>query len=155
MDSATMPAKPRVRRHLAGSRALCFSRGQLLLVQHFDPAARRLYWLPPGGGREDGETFLEAVIREVREETGVEVRVVRRLRVPASQQHVTYALFLVEPVAHTAAAPMVDIRAEKYLRGAAWHPVTLNEPLGPLDPDNWGYLASRIARLLRSRPATL
>lgn len=30
-------------------------------------------WGPPGGGREDGETYEEAAVREVREETGVDV----------------------------------------------------------------------------------
>src|SRR3982750_3918049 len=111
------------RRILLGSRALCVSQGQLLLVEHFDPYAQRPYWVLPGGGREPGETFAETAIREVHEETGVTVRIVRRMRVPAYQEQATYALFLVEPVNHIRAAPQVDLRAEKYLRGAAWHPI--------------------------------
>jgi 8-oxo-dGTP pyrophosphatase MutT (NUDIX family) len=136
------------RRLLLGSRALCVSRGQLLLVEHFDPYADRPYWVLPGGGREAGETFAEAAIREVHEETGVVVRVVRRMRVPASQEQVTYALFLVEPVSHTPAVPRVDLRTEAYLRGAAWYPVTPANPIGPLDPAHWAYLGARIRRLL-------
>ncbi len=137
------------RRRLTGSRALCLSRGQLLVVEHRDPQTGGSYWVLPGGGREAGETFAAAAIREVREETGVAVRVVRRLRVPARQEGVSYALFLVEPLAHTAAAPLVDLSAEVYLRGAAWHPVTPDTPLGPLLEAYWGYLAPRIRRLLR------
>jgi 8-oxo-dGTP pyrophosphatase MutT (NUDIX family) len=136
------------RRILGGSRALCVSQGQLLLVEHFDPYAQRLYWVLPGGGREAGGTFAEAAVREVYEETGVTVRIVRRMRVPAYQEQATYALFLVEPVNHISAAPQVDLRAEAYLRGAAWHPVTPANPIGPLDPAFWGYLAARIQRLL-------
>ena len=137
------------RRRLSGSRALCLSQGQLLLVEHRDPRTQQSYWVLPGGGREAGETFAAAAIREVREETGVEVRVVRRLRVPAHQERVTYALFLVEPAAHTAAAPLVDVSTEAYLRGAAWHPVTTDTPRGPLRAEYWGYLGPRIRRLLR------
>lgn len=93
------------RRTLLGSRALCVSQGQLLLVQHFDPHAQRHYWILPGSGREAGETFAEAAVREVFEETGVTVRIVRRMRVPAHQAQATYALSLVEPVSHIPAAP--------------------------------------------------
>lgn len=148
MHRATMPAVP-PERCLTGSRALCLSQGQLLLVEHRDPHTQQHYWVLPGGGREAGESFAATTVREVREETGIEVRIVRRLRVPAARAHVTYALFLVEPVAHTAAAPLVDVRTEAYLRGACWYPVTQDKPLGPLNPDYWDYLAPRISRLLR------
>ena len=46
--------------------------GSLLLVERAnDPGAGR--WAVPGGRVEPGETLAEAVVREVREETGLEV----------------------------------------------------------------------------------
>ncbi len=48
--------------------------GSLLLVQRAnDPGAGR--WAVPGGRVEPGETLAEAMVREVREETGLEVAV--------------------------------------------------------------------------------
>ena len=58
--------------------------GRLLLIQRgHDP--HRGSWSLPGGRVEAGETAAEAVVREVREETGLEVRVgvpVGRVRIP-------------------------------------------------------------------------
>lgn len=53
---------------LQGVHAFCFCNGKLVLVNH--PKGG---WIPPGGGIELGETYEEAVIREVREETNMKV----------------------------------------------------------------------------------
>jgi len=53
--------------------------GQILLIQHREHASGRVYWLLPGGGREEGESEEECVIREMHEETGLEVKVERLL----------------------------------------------------------------------------
>ncbi len=52
---------------------------QLLLIRHEEHQSGRTYWLLPGGGREDGESEEECVMREMREETGLEVRIERLL----------------------------------------------------------------------------
>lgn len=49
--------------------AFCFCGDKLVVVY----AAEKGYWAPPGGGIELGETYEEAVIREVKEETNMKV----------------------------------------------------------------------------------
>jgi len=61
------PTRP----YLAVSAAI-FRDGRVLIVRRGRPPAHGLYTLP-GGGVELGETLEEAVIREVREETGLEI----------------------------------------------------------------------------------
>jgi 8-oxo-dGTP pyrophosphatase MutT (NUDIX family) len=46
---------------------------QLLLILLHHHAADRSYWVIPGGGKEDGESEEECVIREVKEETNLDV----------------------------------------------------------------------------------
>lgn len=121
--------------------------GRLLLVQHFDRERGKRYWLPPGGGQEPGETLEQAAVREVLEETGIPVRIIRRLRVPSSARGRT-ALFLAEALSEDDPRPQVDVAAERLLVGAAWHPVSREHPLGPLEPEWFGYAASAIRRLL-------
>ena len=79
----------------------------MLLVRHTVRESGRHYWVPPGGGREPGETGEQCVTREVFEETGLTVRVVELLMVdiaederPGYPQHKTY---LCEVVAGEAA----------------------------------------------------
>jgi 8-oxo-dGTP pyrophosphatase MutT (NUDIX family) len=48
---------------------------RMLLIKHHEYATGHGYWVIPGGGREDGETEEECVIREVKEETHLNVRV--------------------------------------------------------------------------------
>ena len=66
-SSRRYPAQP----YLAVSAAI-FRAGRVLIVRRAQPPAHGLYTLP-GGGVELGETLEQAVIREVREETGLEI----------------------------------------------------------------------------------
>ena len=54
--------------------------GAVLLVHYQDRApvnprkpALLTYWVPPGGGLQEGETYERAAIRELEEETGIEL----------------------------------------------------------------------------------
>ena len=53
---------------LQGVHAFCFYGDKLVLVHHSKSG-----WMPPGGGIESGEPYEEAVIREIREETNMQV----------------------------------------------------------------------------------
>lgn len=67
LDPRAYPERP----YLAVSAAV-FRNGKVLLVQRARPPARGIYTLP-GGVVECGETLAEAVVREVREETSLEI----------------------------------------------------------------------------------
>ena len=66
-SSRIYPTRP----YLAVSAAI-FRDGRVLIVRRARPPAHGIYTLP-GGGVELGETLEEAVIREVREETALEI----------------------------------------------------------------------------------
>jgi ADP-ribose pyrophosphatase YjhB (NUDIX family) len=51
----------------------------ILLIMHREHESGRTYWLVPGGGMEDGESEEQCVIREMKEETNLDVTVERLL----------------------------------------------------------------------------
>jgi len=57
--------------------AVVLQGNQVLLIKRTSPRV----WELPGGGIEDGESLADAIEREVQEETGVQVRVMRQLGV--------------------------------------------------------------------------
>lgn len=70
----TPPADPSQRRHSerATVRVLLIDEHErVLLFQDSDPGAGRAWWITPGGGIDPGESELDAVLREIEEETGL------------------------------------------------------------------------------------
>lgn len=62
-----------------GSAAVCINEhGEILMVRQGKADEEKL-WAVPAGGKETGETFEQCCIREVFEETGYEVEIVRSL----------------------------------------------------------------------------
>lgn len=66
-----MKSLPRI---FIGAGALIHRRGRLLLVKRDEPPDRGK-WSFPGGAVEFGETTEQAAIREVKEETGLDIKV--------------------------------------------------------------------------------
>jgi 8-oxo-dGTP diphosphatase len=52
---------------------------KILLIKHREHASGREYWVIPGEGREQNETEEACVIREMREETRLDVKIERLL----------------------------------------------------------------------------
>lgn len=59
------------------SRGIIIENGKILLSHELNTGV----YMSPGGGLEEGETLEECCVRELREETGSEVRVLRKLLV--------------------------------------------------------------------------
>lgn len=72
---STKNPKPKTRNATEVSAGLIFHHGQLLITQRHADAHLGGLWEFPGGKREAGETFAQCLVRELREELGVEVAV--------------------------------------------------------------------------------
>jgi len=58
---------------------VCFHNDSLLLVKHRGLGENGILWTPPGGGVQYGDTLENNLIREFREETGLNIAIVRFL----------------------------------------------------------------------------
>lgn len=54
---------------------ICIEDDRILLVRHTSVGSENIFWSPPGGGMEFGESAPSALAREFAEETGLEVEV--------------------------------------------------------------------------------
>jgi ADP-ribose pyrophosphatase YjhB (NUDIX family) len=91
-------AKPRHTRY----QGAIIREGHILLIQHRFHGNGHSYWLIPGGGLEPGESEVECVRREMREETGLEVAVERLLLEELAHRndrtYAVYKTFLCRPI---------------------------------------------------------
>lgn len=81
----------RVRIRVSG---IAVKEGRLLLVGQEGLRSSGLFWSPPGGGVEFGEKIPEALVREFREETGLEIEVGNLLFVNEFRSGVLHAIEL-------------------------------------------------------------
>jgi ADP-ribose pyrophosphatase YjhB (NUDIX family) len=100
--------------------ALAVRKEKILLARHVK--SNRSAYLLPGGGMESGETAPESLIRELREEAGVEARVgdlryVIEARSPDGKRHILQLVFAVKIEGELGKS--VDPRVAE----CAWHPI--------------------------------
>jgi 8-oxo-dGTP diphosphatase len=74
-DNRRYPQRP-----ILGVGALIFDEDKILLVERGNEPLKG-YWSLPGGVLETGETLEEGIVREVREETGLEVKPLQVLEI--------------------------------------------------------------------------
>jgi 8-oxo-dGTP pyrophosphatase MutT (NUDIX family) len=107
-----------------------------------------MFWMLPGGGREEHEDELACVEREVLEETGLVVRVIRLLSdVPAEPPDGTYTRWRTYEctVVGGEAAPGGGEGANAELTALQWLP--LSDAAWPPDIANDPYLLPQLLRL--------
>ncbi|GAA1530796.1 hypothetical protein GCM10009678_11130 [Actinomadura kijaniata] len=127
---------------------------RVLLLNWRDPVHGRVFWEPPGGGVDAGESALEAARRELTEETGLPGSAVRDVSVPVERDFTWMGRRYVktEPffLARFAGTPEVDpagFTAEEHETyvGHGWFSLDELAALEELDPP---HMAEIIGTLL-------
>ncbi len=106
------PPQPHNARWLAVG-AVIYEQDQILLVYNRRPGGGG-HWSLPKGSSEEGETLVETLKREIREETGlavepVELAFISEFYVPTRQEWYLQHYFLARPVGGTAAVQPTDV----------------------------------------------
>lgn len=108
-------------RPFIGLGAVVWHQGRVLMIRRGRPPRQGL-WSLPGGAQQLGETVAEGICREIREEAGIEIRLLGLVDVVDSVQHdaagrVLYHYTIVDYAACWAAG---DLRAGDDAADAAW-----------------------------------
>src|SRR5580700_2185563 len=117
-DNRRYPQRP-----ILGVGALIFDEDKILLVERGKEPLKG-YWSLPGGVLETGETLHEGVVREVREETGLEVEPLKMLEIferiiRDSQGAAEYHYVLIDYICRVTGG---SLRAADDASRAAWVP---------------------------------
>jgi len=130
-------------------RVLCLRDGKLLLVQHRWTDGS-YFWFIPGGGIKNGESIEDAAVREVWEETGVRIRVVRRLTRPPGITGVgpEHVFVLAAPLDTETRGPQPAVDGDTVF-AVEWHAITDSRPIGGLTAEFWSPLGGLIRELMR------
>ncbi|MFN8411845.1 MAG: NUDIX domain-containing protein [Anaerolineales bacterium] len=104
--------------------AAIIKNGKILLVHH--RSAHESYWTLPGGGVEGNETYEQAALREVKEETGLDVVIGPLLFVEPYEVGLSYC-YQAELLGNDVPSLGFDPeevhlpREHQLLQGVAWH----------------------------------
>lgn len=99
---------------------------QILLIMHMPLKGGSPYWVIPGGGIEDGESETECVAREMKEETNLDVEVVRLILDEPGRPGEPYQrlkTYLCKPVGGTASPgyePELEAASEYAISEVKW-----------------------------------
>ena len=69
---------------IGGARAIIFDDDKRVLLVSQEHEGK-LIWMVPGGGVEEGENSMQAAVREIKEETGLEAEVERLVGIYAKE----------------------------------------------------------------------
>lgn len=109
-----IPAKP-----VTGVHGFCFYEDKLVVVF----SEKRSAWSPPGGSVNPGESFQEALEREVVEETNMRIKShaligIQRITAPSGEFVQTRSVCIVEPQGAFRGDPDGDITEVRYINPA-------------------------------------